>query len=88
MNVTDVMKTGQVTDTRDISPHIRDTGIIQPFERLECVGALRPVAHRDPRPLRLELEASYGDRWRWTYREQGPDLWRVGRQHGRQHVSV
>jgi uncharacterized protein (DUF2249 family) len=36
----------------------------------------------DPRPLRIQLEAKHGDLCRWTYLEQGPDVWRIRLQRG------
>jgi uncharacterized protein (DUF2249 family) len=74
----------RVIDVREINPRIRHTLIIQLFEHLDNVSSLQLLADHDPRPLRLQLEAKHGERCRWTYLEQGPDLWRVRLQRGRQ----
>ena len=84
MDAASDMKGERVIDVREISPHIRHTVIIQLFEHLDHRGALQLIADHDPRPLRLQLEAKHGNRCQWTYLEQGPDLWRVRLQHGRQ----
>lgn len=87
MDVADAMKSERVIDVSEISPRIRHTVIIQLFEHLDDRGALQLIADHDPRPLRLQLEAKHGNRCQWTYLEQGPDLWRVRLQHGRQTAT-
>ncbi len=41
------------------------------------MSSLQLIADHDSKPLSLQLEAKYGYRCRFTYLEQGPDLWRV-----------
>ncbi len=69
-------------DMRDIEPRIRHTVIFQLFEHLDAASYLQLIVDHDPRPLRIQLEAKHGDRCRWTYLEQGPDVWRVRLQRG------
>jgi uncharacterized protein (DUF2249 family) len=84
MSQVNVKTEERVIDVREINPRIRHTLIIQLFEHLDNVSSLQLLADHDPRPLRLQLEAKDGERCRWTYLEQGPDLWRVRLQRGRQ----
>ena len=71
----------RVIDVREINPRLRHTVIFQLFDELDATSALQLVADHDPRPLRFQLEARHGNRCRWTYLEQGPDVWRVRLQH-------
>ncbi len=73
----DAVKGERVVDMREIAPRIRHTLIFQLFEHLGEVSSLQLIVDHDPRPLRLQLEAKHGSRCRWTYLEQGPDIWRV-----------
>ncbi len=41
------------------------------------MSSLQLIADHDSKPLSLQLEAKHGHRCRFTYLEQGPDLWRV-----------
>jgi len=66
----------RVIDVREINPRIRHT-LIQLFEHLDEMRSLQLIVDHDPRPLRLQLEATHGDRCLWIYLEQGPDIWRV-----------
>ncbi len=84
MNAASAIKRERVIDVREISPRIRHTVIFQLFEHLDDTSSLQLIADHDPRPLHLQLEAKHGNRCRWTYLEQGPDLWRVRLQYGRQ----
>jgi uncharacterized protein (DUF2249 family) len=72
----------RVVDVREIAPRIRHTLILQLFEHLDAVGSLQLIVDHDPRPLRLQLEAKHGSRCRWSYLEQGPDVWRVRLRQG------
>lgn len=77
MNTAGVTMGERVIDVREINPRIRHTMIFQLFEHLDEASSLQLIADHDPRPLRLQLEAKHGNRCRWIYLEQGPDLWRV-----------
>jgi uncharacterized protein (DUF2249 family) len=70
-------------DVREIDPRLRHTVIFQLFESLAPDDALELVVDHDPRPLRHQFEARHGTLCRWTYLEQGPDLWRVRLQFDR-----
>lgn len=67
----------RVVDARKLAPGQRHAIIFQLFDRLEAGGAIEVVADHDPRPLRYLFDVGYGDRCKWIYLEQGPDVWRV-----------
>lgn len=67
----------RVVDVRDISPSVRHEVIAQLFRNLPPGGGLEVVNDHDPKRLRFEFEARFGDRFVWTYLEDGPDRWRV-----------
>ena len=75
------VKDERIIDVREIEPRVRHTVIFQLFEHLDKTGCLQLIADHDPRPLRLQLEAKHGNRFCWTYLEQGPDVWRVRLQY-------
>lgn len=77
MDAASTIKRERMIDVREINPSIRHTVIFQLFEHLDETSSVQLIADHDPKPLRLQLEAKHGDRCRWTYLEQGPDLWRV-----------
>jgi uncharacterized protein (DUF2249 family) len=77
MDHSGTVKGERLIDVRELEPRVRHTVIFQLFEHLDDLGSLQLVADHDPRPLRLQLEAKHGDRCRWSYLEQGPDVWRV-----------
>lgn len=77
MNSTGTIKKERVIDVREINPHFRHTVVFQLFEDLKDMSSLQIIADHDPKPLRFQLEAKHGNRCRWSYLEQGPDLWRV-----------
>lgn len=77
MSDTDTVNRERVVDVRELNPRIRHTVIFQLFEHLGRDESLQLVVDHDPKPLRFQLEAKHGARCRWTYLEEGPDLWRV-----------
>lgn len=87
MHATNAIEGERVIDVREISPRVHHTVIFQLFEHLDDLSTLQLIADHDPRRLRLQLEVKHGDRCRWTYLEQGPDLWRVRLQHGHQQIK-
>ena len=87
MNANETIDGERVVDMRETSPRIRHTVIFQLFEHLDDLSSLQLIADHDPRPLRRQLEAKHGNRCRWTYLEQGPDLWRVRLRYGRQQIE-
>lgn len=67
----------RVIDVRDIEPGFRHQIITRLFENLMPEAALQLISDHPPKPLRYQFEMRYGDRLRWTYLEEGPDVWRV-----------
>ena len=50
------------------------------FSRLEALGsgeALVIVNDHDPKPLRYQLDALWPSAYTWSYRETGPEVWKV-----------
>ena len=61
-----------------VLPHGQRHEII--FARLDGLApgeALVIVNDHDPKPLRYQTSALWPDRFEWTYREEGPQVWRV-----------
>jgi uncharacterized protein (DUF2249 family) len=59
-------------------PHGQRHEII--FARLDALApgeALVIVNDHDPKPLRYQTAAMWPDRFEWTYRQSGPEVWRV-----------
>jgi len=73
--------TERVIDVRDIEPRFRHAIIFRLFENLMPGATLQLIAPHAPRPLRHQFEMRYGDSFRWTYLEEGPDVWRVRVEH-------
>jgi|EndMetStandDraft_5_1072996.scaffolds.fasta_scaffold106190_2 uncharacterized protein (DUF2249 family) len=71
----------RVIDVRDIEPRFRHQIISRMFENLMPEAALQLIADHPPKPLRYQFEMRYGDRFRWTYLEEGPEIWRVRLEH-------
>jgi len=67
----------RLIDVRDINPLHRHTIIFQLIEHLAPGGSLQLMADHPPRPLRYQVEARYGALMKWSYLEEGPDVWRV-----------
>jgi uncharacterized protein (DUF2249 family) len=73
-----VMKRNErLIDVRDIDPLHRHTIIFQLIEHLAPGCSLQLMADHPPRPLRFQVEARYGALMKWSYLEEGPDIWRV-----------
>ncbi len=71
----------RVIDVRDIEPRFRHEIIARLFENLTPEATLQLIADHPPKPLRYQFEMRYGDRFRWTYLEEGPEVWRVRLEH-------
>ena len=71
----------RIVDVRKIEPRFRHQIITQLFENLMPEFALQLIADHAPKPLRHQFEIRYGDRFRWTYLEEGPEVWRVRIEH-------
>jgi uncharacterized protein (DUF2249 family) len=72
-----VTTTDRILDVRQIEPRQRHEIIPKLFDNLGPDDALQLIVDHDPRPLHYFLESVHGDGCRWTYLEQGPDVWRV-----------
>ncbi|MHB8146996.1 MAG: DUF2249 domain-containing protein [Vulcanimicrobiaceae bacterium] len=64
-------------DVRIIEPRFKHSTIHDRLKKLSSGQTLTIVNDHDPRPLRFELEADYPHAFEWSYREQGPQIWRV-----------
>lgn len=64
-------------DIRDLVPSRRHSTIFENLVRLAPGKSLVLVNDHDPRPLRHQLDDQYPGQFVWTYRQQGPAVWRV-----------
>jgi len=64
-------------DVRQIEPRFRHSIIMNLFEALAAGKSLQLVTDHRPRPLQHQMELRYGAACRWSYLEEGPDVWRV-----------
>lgn len=71
----------RVIHVAEIDRKYRHGMLSQLFEHLDPERSLQLVVDHDPRPLRYQLGARYGERCEWSYLEQGPDVWRVRLRH-------
>jgi uncharacterized protein (DUF2249 family) len=67
----------RVIDVREIEPRFRHQIIQRLFENLEPDASLRLISDHAPKRLRDQLAFQYGEQCRWTYLEEGPDVWIV-----------
>ncbi|MEO6209662.1 MAG: DUF2249 domain-containing protein [Gemmatimonadaceae bacterium] len=64
-------------DVRPIPPRDKHSTIFRTFESLQPGEAMLLINDHDPKPLRYQLEAEQAGKFEWTYREEGPECWRV-----------
>jgi len=64
-------------DVRALPHGQRHEIIFARLDRLQPGQALVIVNDHDPKPLRYQTAAMWPDRFEWTYRQAGPDVWRV-----------
>jgi Uncharacterized conserved protein len=64
-------------DVRQIEPRFRHQIVCRLFENLPPEATLRLIADHAPNRLRDQLIWRYGDQCRWSYLEEGPDVWVV-----------
>ncbi|WP_417435389.1 DUF2249 domain-containing protein [Hoeflea sp.] len=69
--------TTEAVDLRSLVPAQRHAKIFQLVHALEPGKAFELINDHDPKPLYYQLEAEYPGQFSWTYREQGPEAWRV-----------
>jgi len=77
--MTDAFATSDVNvvDVRSLAPAQRHAKIFQLVDELAPGASFILVNDHDPKPLYYQLEAEYPRQFSWTYRERGPDVWRV-----------
>jgi uncharacterized protein (DUF2249 family) len=68
---------GSELDVRALPHGQRHEIIFAQLDALQAGQSLTIVNDHDPKPLRYQSEALWPDRFAWTYREAGPQLWRV-----------
>lgn len=64
-------------DVRPIPPRDKHPAIFARLDALHRGEAIMLVNDHDPKPLRYQLDAEQAGKFGWTYREQGPTVWRV-----------
>lgn len=64
-------------DVRSLVPAQRHQMIFQLVNELAPGTSFILVNDHDPKPLYYQLEAEYPKQFSWTYRERGPEVWRV-----------
>ena len=64
-------------DVRQIEPRFRHSIIMKLFEALATGKSLQLITDHRPRPLQHQMELRYGAGCRWSYLEEGPDIWKV-----------
>lgn len=77
--MTDAVTTSNssVVDVRSLVPAQRHAKIFQLVNELTPGASFILVNDHDPKPLYYQLEAEYPKQFSWTYRERGPEVWRV-----------
>lgn len=68
---------GLVLDVRELPRARRHATIFALLERLGPGESLVIVNDHDPQPLYYQLQALYPQAYSWTYREKGPEVWKV-----------
>ncbi len=66
-----------VVDVRSLVPAQRHAKIFQLVNELAPGASFILVNDHDPKPLYYQLEAEYPKQFSWSYRERGPQVWRV-----------
>lgn len=66
-----------IVDVRSLVPAQRHQKIFRLVNELAPGTSFILVNDHDPKPLYYQLEAEYPKQFSWTYREQGPEVWRV-----------
>jgi uncharacterized protein (DUF2249 family) len=66
-----------VVDVRSLVPAQRHAKIFELVNELTPGASFILVNDHDPKPLYYQLEAEYPKQFSWTYRERGPEVWRV-----------
>lgn len=64
-------------DVRVIPPRDKHPTIFRVFNSLKTGQSMILINDHDPRPLRYQLDAEHPGTFEWTYKAQGPEIWRV-----------
>lgn len=65
-------------DVREIAPHKKHSTIFNTYDELEAGEAFIIINDHDPKPLRYQMLAVYGEeQFNWEYLEEGPEVWKV-----------
>ena len=64
-------------DVRPLIPRDRHPLIFRTFDALKAGEAFELVNDHDPKPLYYQLQAERPGQLKWSYLEQGPQVWRV-----------
>lgn len=66
-----------IVDVRSMPPVHRHPTIFAAFDALKPGEAMELVNDHDPKPLYYQFSAEKPGTFEWTYKEQGPTVWRV-----------
>lgn len=77
MTTTATVSDANVVDVRSLVPAQRHAKIFELVNELATGTSFVLVNDHDPKPLYYQLEAEYPKQFSWTYRERGPEVWRV-----------
>jgi uncharacterized protein (DUF2249 family) len=66
-----------IIDVRQIPPRDRHPLIFQTFDALAPGDSFILVNDHEPRPLYYQFYFERADQFKWTYLDEGPELWRV-----------
>lgn len=64
-------------DIRQFVSAVKHRTIFYLWDALSPGTSMFLVNDHDPKPLYYQLAAEYPEQFRWTYVEQGPEVWRV-----------
>jgi uncharacterized protein (DUF2249 family) len=65
-------------DVRTIQPRERHPMIFRTFDALKPGESFELVNDHNPQPLYYQFLHERPDLFDWEYREEGPEIWRVG----------
>ena len=66
-----------IIDVREVPPRERHPLIFQTFDGLAPGGTFILANDHEPRPLYYQFLHERADQFKWTYLEEGPEIWRV-----------
>jgi uncharacterized protein (DUF2249 family) len=71
------MNSNNALDLRSLAPKDRYGRLLQSFDGLKDGEALQILFDHDPHPLYYQLLNERERRFRWEYKEQGPEVWKA-----------